>query len=78
MCAAAILLAAATSALAQATNVIYITHPAGLMNLSVAEGVTFNSGTVTAPRWVVRPAGRLSFQTGVNVAAGGNPRELRI
>lgn len=65
-------LAAATAALAQ-TNVLEVTHPAGLMKLSVAEPVVFNSGSATAPAWVVRPAGRLSLATGVNVAAGGNP-----
>ncbi|MCD6361861.1 MAG: hypothetical protein J7M38_13475, partial [Armatimonadetes bacterium] len=59
--------------MAQATNVLEVTHPAGLMTLSVEEPVIFNRGTITNPSWVVRPAGRFSLRTGVNVAAGGNP-----
>jgi len=73
VCVAVFLLAAATSALAQATNTLEITHPAGLMTLSVAEPVTFNSSTTTTAAWTVRPAGRFSIRTGSAVAAGGNP-----
>jgi hypothetical protein len=73
MCVAVVLLTAATSALAQATNTMEITHPAGLMTLSVAEPVVFNSSTSTTAAWTVRPAGRFSIRTSSAVAAGGNP-----
>ncbi len=73
VCVVAVVLAASTPALAQATNVLEITHPAGLMTLSVAEPVVFNTGTGTTQAWTVRPAGQFSLRTGAGVAAGGNP-----